>query len=102
MTKINVAEIDILVLDSCAPVSGDCVLQATADHPTHVCICLAPAFVKEVTVTMNALGKLEVANGESTSYVRQPVAKRIADPWPTSPPRRNLEIIRFSRVRAVL
>ena len=41
---------------------------------------------------MNALRKLKVANGESTSYVRQPVAKRMANPWPN-----RYEIMCFER-----
>jgi len=82
MIKINFAKIDILVLQSRAPVSGDRVLQSTADHPTDVCLYLFPALVKEKGVTTNALEKREITDGESTGHVRQPLAKGIPNPRP--------------------
>src|SRR5262249_4957096 len=96
MIKINVVKIDILVLHSCAPVSGDRVLQSTADHPTYVCLCLAPTFIKEIGMAMNLLGKLEITDGKSTGHIRQPPAKGIAYPRPN----RN-QVMCFERRRDI-
>src|SRR5207248_7843191 len=80
--KINSAKINILVLRSRAPVRVECVLQAATDHPTDVCFYLLPTFVKKEGETTDALEKIEITNGESTGYIRQPLSKGVTNSWP--------------------
>src|SRR5438067_9150915 len=78
--KIDISQVDKLVLRPDAPMISQCILQTSADHPAGIRFGMMSSFtVGRANWKNYFLFVVQITNGETTCYVGKPSSKGVPD-----------------------